>query len=250
MCWPTPTPPPSSATTMSTPRITAASFPATTRNRAAMTTPAGPMPVRRRRRKRTHRPTPVMGWRAPAPPNTGRPATRPCSTRARSFRSSSGTTPATHPRWWSVCARLHRHCSSRWPRCSRGTRGASGRAPSVTRWAGRNRATARRSSGRPASCSCCSATSDVRGAASWRCAATHPSRDRPTCQPSSTFCPATCRTRRLSRVTTRSSAICASRRSGAGTGRICRNSWFRCSKRGTATPRPARTNLAISGFPS
>ena len=247
---PTPTPRPSSATTTSMPRTTAASSPATTRNRARTTTPAGPTPVRRKRRKRTHRPIPATGWRARVRPSTGRLATRPCRTRDRCFRFSSATTPAIRPRWWSGFAGHLSRSFFRWQRSWPRTPGATEPARSATRSAGRSRVMARRSSARRASCSCSSATSDGRAAASWRCAATPQSRDRPTCQLSSTCCRATCRTRRPSRATTHLNATCGSRRSGAATGRTCRSSWCRCSRPGTGTPPPPRTNLATSGFPS
>ena len=68
-------------------------------------------------------------------------------------------------------------------------------ARSATRSAGRSTRPACRSSAPPRSCSCCSATSAVPAAASWRCAATPRSRARPTSRRSTTSCPAICRCR-------------------------------------------------------
>ena len=125
-----------------------------------------------------------------------RGATRPCSTRAASCRSSGGTSPATRRRWWP--------------------RSAAARAEQFVRVAellcansGRDRTTAHRlrrgldpahdrraddpSRGHPAAPA--RATSAGPAAASWRCAAIPASRARPTSRPSTTCCPATCPSR-------------------------------------------------------
>ena len=64
-------------------------------------------------------------------------ATRRCSTRARSSRCSSGTTPATPRRWSRRCAASRRSCSCRSARTSPPTAAASAPRPGSTRWAGR-----------------------------------------------------------------------------------------------------------------
>ena len=79
-------------------------------------------------------------------------------------------------------------------------------ARSATRSAGRSTPPACRSSAPRRSCSCCSATSAARAAASWRCAATRRSRARPTSRRSTTCCPATCRCRTRARRTRRSTS--------------------------------------------
>ena len=73
------------------------------------------------------------------------------------------------------------------------TAAASGPRRSSTPSAGPSTASACSTSARPRSCSCCSATWAVRAAASWRCAGTRASRDRPTSRRSTTSCRATSR---------------------------------------------------------
>ena len=101
---------------------------------------------------------------------------------------------------------LVRHSDGALPRSRRrlhaAPRAARRPARSATRSAGRSTRPACRSSAPRRSCSCCSATSDVPAAASWRCAATRRSRARPTSRRSTTSCPATCRCRRTSATTT------------------------------------------------
>ena len=86
-------------------------------------------------------------------------------------------------------------CSCASPRRCARTPGASARPRSATRSAGRSTPSACSTSAPPRSSSCCSATSAGPAAASWRCAATRPSRARPTSRRCTTCCPAICRCR-------------------------------------------------------
>ena len=140
-------------------------------------------------------------------PTTIRRATRPWNTRAACSRCSSGTSPGTRPRWCTRCAAYRPSCSPGCAMRSPPTPVANAPRRSPTRWAGPNTPPACRPSGRPRSCSCCSATSGDRAEGSWRCAATRRSRDRPTSRRCSTSFPATsrCRTPTCTRTSTTSS---------------------------------------------
>ena len=122
-------------------------------------------------------------------------AIRPCSILTALCRSCAGTSRATRRRSSPRCAAARRKSLCAWRNCSAPTPDASGPPASPTRWAGRSTPPACRSYGLPASCNCCSATWAGLAAALWPCAATLPSRARPTSRLCMTHCPATCRNR-------------------------------------------------------
>ena len=145
--------------------------------------------TRRGRRNRSH--TASAGRRCAV----NRRGTRRCSTRGACSRSSSGTTPATPPRWSRRSAAYRRRPSTRCSSCSSATPTATTPPRSATPSAGPSTPSGCSTSARRASCSCCSATSGVPAAASWPCAATRASRGPATSRPCSTCCRATCRCR-------------------------------------------------------
>ncbi len=167
----------SSRTTAATPR----SWPRTKAEAAA------PSSRTRRRTSETHG--------SGGPRSAGRDAaTRRSSTRAASSRSSSATTPATRRRWCrrSAGSRPEKFAQVADALDQQQRTGADGR--DLLR--GRLDPPQRRGpddpyGGDPAER--CWATSGAPAAGSWRCAATPPSRARPTSRPCSTSCPATCR---------------------------------------------------------
>ena len=121
--------------------------------------------------------------------------TRRCSTRAACSRSSGGTTRATRRSSWPTRAGAPSRTSSGTARSCAATPAASAPARSSTRSAGRSTRSASSTSAPPRSSSSSSGTSAAPAAASWRSAATHRSRGRPTSRRSTTSFRATCRCR-------------------------------------------------------
>ena len=197
----TPTPRRSSAKTSRTPRISMASSRAGTRRSGSTTPSPGSTRARRRRAGESTNDVDAATAVGHAPRRaaarlTRADATRRCSIRAASYqilkRHFARYTPEMVEQ---VCGVPRDAFLAGGRRATVARRGPRRPERSATRSAGRSTRPACRSSAPRRSCSCCSATSAARAAASWRCAATRRSRARPTFRRCTTCCPATCRCR-------------------------------------------------------